>query len=208
MALKAELAAYEGKQHAPVPVSLPVFNLKNGNIEQEAREDEQHRNTIRTIKVGREAWATLSKANNFESWKRIGAALAVGKNHALRVTQSNAPWGSAYSHEFGHWMKEHGFGAMRPSDRSVAIELVENLSAIEAWRATLTDKQRRKRIHPLSNVAAWKKTIAQGKSVNTYRAANIAWTRFKSLMEKLPPDQAVPLWRNVYEQAAGVIVSA
>ena len=31
--------------------------------------------------------------------------------------------------------------------------------------------------------------------------------RFVSCMEALPPDMAAPLWRNVYEQAAAVIVS-
>jgi len=41
-------------------------------------------------------------------------------------------------------MAEYGFAAMRPSDRSYAITLHENLEAIEQWRATLPDKQRRR----------------------------------------------------------------
>jgi hypothetical protein len=133
-----------GEQLESRPVTLPVLAFKNGNPECEAKEDQQHRNTVRTIKAGYEAWTTLSKANNFQSWTRIGAALAIGKAHALRVTQSNAAWGSAYSYEFGEWMKEHGFGAMRKSDRSVAIELHENLSAIEMWRSTLSERKRRR----------------------------------------------------------------
>ena len=35
-----------------------------------------------------------------------------------------------------------------------------------------------------------------------------AWRRFVSCVEALPPDQAAPFWRNIYERAAAVIVSA
>jgi hypothetical protein len=45
--------------------------------------------------------------------------------------------------------------AMAKSVRSVAIELHENAKAIEAWRATLPERQRRRLVHPLSNVRRW-----------------------------------------------------
>ena len=32
--------------------------------------------------------------------------------------------------------------------------------------------------------------------------AAAAWHRFVACMEALPPDQAAPLWREIYEQAA------
>ena len=185
------------------PVTLPVLNFKNGNIEQETNEDQRHRDTIRTIKAGREAWATLSKANNFESWKRIGAALAVGKNHALRVTQSNAPWGSAYSREFGHWMKEHGFSAMRPSDRSVAIELVENLAAIETFRQTLSEKRRQRLNSAQAIVRRWRLSSAgKQREHDLAKAAMTAWKRFVTCVEAMPASEALPLWREIHTQAA------
>ena len=56
--------------------------------------------TTRTIRAGRDAWAAVGKAENFKSWQRIGAALAIGKAHALRVTGANAAWGRNYSREF------------------------------------------------------------------------------------------------------------
>ena len=82
------------------------------------------------------------------------------------------------------------------SARSVAIELVENLPAIEQWRATLTEKQRRRRIHPLSNVAAWRKATAGkiARAGDRVKAAGATWRRFVTLMEALPADQAAPLW--------------
>jgi hypothetical protein len=90
----------------------------------------------------------------------------------------------------------------------VALELNENISAIEQWRLTLAEKQRRRLIHPLSNVSRWRKATAQNKIVDAHRAASLAWTRFKGLVDKLPPDQAAPLWREIYEQAAAVIIPA
>jgi hypothetical protein len=62
-----------------------------------------------------------------------------------------------YSGAFNGWLKEHRFDGMTKSVRSVAIELNENVRAIEAWRATLSDKKRKRLIHPLSNMRAWRK---------------------------------------------------
>jgi hypothetical protein len=56
----------------------------------------------RVIRLGVDAWAAINKAESFEGWKAIGAALAVGKAHALRVTGSNAAWGRNYSREFSN----------------------------------------------------------------------------------------------------------
>ena len=41
---------------------------------------------------------------------------------------ASAHTGRNYSREFGTWMKQHGFGSMRASDRSHAIELHETSS--------------------------------------------------------------------------------
>jgi hypothetical protein len=53
-------------------------------------------------------------------------------------------------------MKDHGFGEMKASVRSVAVELAENATAITAWRNSLPDKQRRYLIHPLSVTRRWR----------------------------------------------------
>jgi hypothetical protein len=51
-------------------------------------------------------------------------------------------------------IEDHGFAGMQKSVRSVAIELAENIEAIEQWRATLDERTRRRLVHPLSN-AQW-----------------------------------------------------
>jgi hypothetical protein len=41
----------------------------------------------------------------------------------------------------------------------VAIELHENATAIEAWRATLPEQRRKRLVHPLSNVRRWRASL-------------------------------------------------
>jgi hypothetical protein len=133
-----------------------------------------------------------------ESWKLIGAALAVGKHHALNVTGANAAWGPNYSREFSNWLKQHGFDKMAKSVRSVAVELHENANAIAAWRATLPERQRKRLVHPLSNVRRWRASLNHGHGkcpADLKRDALAAWRRFVSRMRSLPADEAAPLWQ-------------
>jgi hypothetical protein len=115
--------------------------------------------------------------------------------------------GRRYSKAFSEWIHQHGFERIPGSTRSVAIDLAEHVTEIEAWRATLTEKQRRQRIHPLSNVSAWKKTTKQPKADDSDDVAKAAapWRRFVASMGALPLDQAQPLWQAVRAHAARVI---
>ena len=83
---------------------------------------------------------------------------------------------------FCDWMKEHHFDRMPKSVRSVAIELHENIHAIEQWRTTLTEKQRRRLQGPLQNVRRWKREIGQvqSKRCDAVAKAEAAWRRFVS----------------------------
>jgi hypothetical protein len=161
--------------------------------------------TMRTIRAGRDAWEEIGRAESFESWKLIGGALAIGKHHALKITGANAAWGRNYSREFGLWMRAQGFGQMAKSVRSVAIELHENAPAIEAWRAALSDKQRRRLVHPLSNVRRWRASVnyRNGKCPQDIkRDAIAAWRKFCDCVATMPPDLARPLWEAAQAQAS------
>ena len=151
------------------------------------------------------AWAAVGAARSFESWKTIGAALSVGKRHALRVTGADRAWGRNYSREFGEWMKRHGFATMPKSTRSVAIELAENIKAVEQWRSTLPEKQRKRLVHPLSNVARWKASLTHGNGkspTDLRRDAKAAWARFCACARALPAAESVPLWQTAQRQAS------
>lgn len=101
---------------------------------------------MRVIRAGRDAWEQIAKAGSFSGWVAVGKALAVGRDFALRVTGASRPEGRRYCAEFSAWIEAHGFAGMQKSVRSVAIELAENIAAIERWRSTLSEKDRRRSI--------------------------------------------------------------
>jgi hypothetical protein len=185
----------------PPPITMPALNLPpvdDGAIEAEAREAQAR---IRTIRLGRDSWEQIAKAQSFEGWKRIGAALAIGWDFALRTTGANRPAGQIYSKAFSVWLAQHGFAGIEKTVRSAALDLAEHLTEIEAFRATLSEKRRRQLKHPLSNVAAWRKATAQAKGTDLHRAAALAWRRFVSCAKALPADEAALLWQAALSEA-------
>jgi hypothetical protein len=196
----------------PSPITLPKLNLPDlaiEDIEEEAREAAARVAERRTIRRGLDAWAAINKAESFEGWLAIGAALSIGRDFALRTTGANAPIGRRYSLAFSEWIKRHGFETMAKSVRSVAIELVENIGTIEAWRATLSEKQRRRLVHPLSNVRRWRASTAHdnGRSpTDLRRDAKAAWARFCACVTALPATEAAPLWATALAEAQAAAV--
>src|SRR5215472_2024889 len=181
-----------------VSVTLPRLVFMAGRDDPKTVADQI--STMRTIRAGRDAWQAIGKAESFEAWRSIGAALAIGKAHALRVTGANRAAGQHYCREFGKWVRKYGFDQMPKSSRSVAILLHENATAIEEWRATLPERQRRRLVHPLSNVRAWRASTVNGNGKclqDLKREAKRAWRRFVSCVRLLPEDQAAPLWQAV-----------
>ena len=127
----------EEKSERAAPVTLPQLTLRDIDIEAEAKEAAAKVAERKVIRAGIDAWQAIGKADTFEGWKAIGAALSIGKSFALRATGANAAWGRNYCRVFGGWIKQHHFDRMAKSVRSVAIELHENVHAIEAWRANI-----------------------------------------------------------------------
>jgi hypothetical protein len=185
------------------PVTLPKLNLGDLDVEAIEAEARQAATKVKTISAGRDAWEAINKAQSFEGWKAIGAALAVGKAHALRVTGANAAWGRNYSREFNLWVRQHGFDKMPAATRSVAVELHEHAEAITAWRDTLPERQRKRLVHPLSVTRRWRASTAHnGKCPQDLRRdAKAAWARFCACAKALPADEARPLWRLIAAEA-------
>ncbi len=177
-------------------VTLPKFVLADVDIEREAREAAERIAEKRVIRAGRDAWQTIGKAETFEAWKHIGAALLIGKRFALRASGANQAWGRTYSAAFCGWLQEHGFERMPGPTRSVAIELAENAAAITAWRDALPERRRRRLVHPLSVTRRWKASFANGNGKcpeDLKRDAIAAWKRFCVCVKALPQEHAGPL---------------
>ena len=106
----------------------------------------------------------------------------------------------SYCAAFNEWLQTHRF-EIDKSVRSAAIDMIENISAIEVWRATLSEKQRRRLAGPLQNVRRWRKATAPKPELDAVTQAAAAWRRFIACVNSLPPDQAAPLWKAAQAQA-------
>ncbi len=73
-----------------------------------------------------------------------------------RAAETEQPIGSRYNSEFGSWLARHHFDNIDKGDRSRLIEVIDNLPAIEAWRATLTQTACLRLDHPSSILRKWK----------------------------------------------------
>ena len=177
------------------PITLPSFRLPPLDDAEDRRELAERFARQRIIRAGRDAWEAINKAESFDGWKAIGAALAIGRDYALRSSGATAPMGRPYSHVFSAWCKQHGFDNMKPATRSWCLALNANLAAITAWRDSLpTGRGRRPPINPQSCVKGWQRSLASnGHCAHDWqREAVAAWRRFLHCVSALPPDQAAP----------------
>jgi hypothetical protein len=200
-----------GEEIIERPITLPRFNLPPLDLEIEIREAAAKVAERKVIRAGLDAWRLIGRAESFESWRAIGAALSIGKVRAQRIAGEADNWRDRnYIYEFSKWMRDHGFGDMPKSVRSVAVELAENMDAIERWRATLSEKQRRSLIHPLSNVRRWKAaTMPEGKSLTHLRCdARAALKHFLTCLRKLPATEADMLMREMLAQTTVIADAA
>jgi hypothetical protein len=194
-----------GEEMYARPVTLPPLKLLPIDDAAERRELAERLAEQRTIRAGRDAWEAINKAESFDGWKTIGAALAIGREYALRATGADAPMGRRYSWTFSAWCRRHGFGKMSPATRSWALALHENLAAITAWRDGLpSGRGRRPPVNPQSCVKGWQRSQHgnghQNKgSDTTFVSAVAAWRRFLCCVAGLSPADQAAMWAIVYE---------
>ena len=188
---------FDTKAPPPALVTVPELSfLKKGPLvddEPERREVAARFLEARTVKAGAAAWESLNKAERetYPRWKAIAAALAIGRNHALRAAGTDIPNGAHYTAALTDWLtKNFGNRPMPKATRYWCLRLHENLGAIEEWRATLPETKRAKLVNPLSVCRAWLRATAHPRSVDPHRTAVLAWRRFVSCVQALPADQA------------------
>jgi hypothetical protein len=123
------------------------------------------------IKRGQEAWQrhVYKGKATWSDWIAIGEALLVGRQDAMAAAETNHPIGSRYDSEFGSWLTRHHFDAIDAGDRTCLIKVMDNLPAIEAWRATLTLTARLQLNHPSNILRKWKSGTEAKESKRTLR---------------------------------------
>ena len=105
------------------------------------------------------AWARVKKAQTrmWGDWMTIGEGLLEGRRWAMQIAGTNAPEGKGYVTAFGEWLTRYRVDDMDKSDRAKLLQLMEERPAVEEWRSTLTDYERRSLNHP---VIVWRKWTA------------------------------------------------
>jgi hypothetical protein len=101
------------------------------------------------IAAGRQAWARLRhRSATFDDWIAVAKAVAVGRSHCLRVAQTDRPVGTKYNRQMGAWLTANGLAGITAQERHRALQCLDSLPAIQAWRASLPDEACRKLNHP------------------------------------------------------------
>jgi hypothetical protein len=191
------------------PVTLPAVKLAeitDAAIKEEARAAASKVAERRTIREGLDCWREIGRAESYGHWVKIGAALFIGKQFALLTIGRDAPWYQRrYGHRFSQWLRAHGFDAMRPSERSDAITLFENRESIERWRATLSDKQRRRLRGAQQNVKRWRRAQQAKPQCDDVATALAAWRKFRSCLAAMSLEQAAVVWQQTVMAEAAAL---
>jgi hypothetical protein len=134
------------------------------------------------------AWTRIKKAQArmWGDWMTIGEGLLEGRRWAMQMAGTNRPEGKGYVMAYAEWLKRYKVDDMDKSDRAKLLQLMEERPAVEEWRATLTDYERRNLNNP---TIAWRKwTAATRVKKSKPRSAGVSATehgRAQSTIEQL-----------------------
>jgi hypothetical protein len=113
-------------------------------------------NLDRIGKAAQAAWSRVKKAQSrmWGEWMTIGEGLLEGRNWAMQVSGVNRPEGRGYVTAYAEYLKRYRLDDMDKSDRAKLLQLMEERAAVEEWRSTLPDYERRSLNNP---VIVWRK---------------------------------------------------
>ena len=110
----------------------------------------------KVIRAGIDAWQAIGKADNFNSWKSIGAALSIGKAHALRVTGANRALGAELFTRLQRWSVAGDAKRARPAAADASLEQRPPMAKGYSTRIKLTLMLRRPPpLHGFNSGALW-----------------------------------------------------
>lgn len=109
------------------------------------------------VAVGIAAWARLRdhERATWADWLDVARALAIGRTVALKAAATNKCVGSKYNAAMGTWLRASGLDGVVAQERYRLLLILQNIEAIEAWRASLDDASRRRLNHPNAIWSHW-----------------------------------------------------
>lgn len=117
------------------------------------------------VAEGRAAWSRLKRVGttSWEDWLLVAHALEVGRDHAMKVAQTNRPFGKKYTAAMRLWIDQNEFADLTQQERQSCHRVIANLNAIEKWRNSLGAERRRKINHVDSAFWGWKQAASPRK---------------------------------------------
>jgi hypothetical protein len=108
------------------------------------------------VRQGQEAWQRLRNHSTWHDWKKVGAAMVIGRAEAMRDGHVNKPRGRSYNAAINAFLKKFGFDGLDSGDRSRLLDVMDHQHEIEAWLGKLLPKERLRLNHPSSVWRRWK----------------------------------------------------
>jgi len=110
----------------------------------------------RASRAMEQAWRSIKQAagRQWGQWHVIGDGFLVGRTWAQQVSNSPRPEGRAYNTAYSEWLRRYHVHDIDKSVRACLLKCMEEWPAIEEWRATLTEAERRRLNHPTT---VWRK---------------------------------------------------
>ena len=127
---------------------MPQLGMHELETKREARKEALAAEASGRIRrMRRASWA---------DWCLIADGFAVGRVEAMRRAKTNQPLGGAYGRAFAQWMAERPWARnINKATRNHLLWVAAHRSEIEAWRETLTQRDRGRMNHPTSLRRRW-----------------------------------------------------
>ena len=133
---------------------MPELGTHDVDTEGEARKDRE--GEARKEALAAKANDRVKRGANWADWCLIADGLAVGRVKAMRRAKTNQPLGGAYGRAFAQWMAERPWARnINKATRNHLLWVAAHRSEIEAWRETLTQRDRGRMNHPTSLRRRW-----------------------------------------------------
>lgn len=138
-------------------------------------------------KLGRDmmlAWKRIKsqERKRWGDWMLIGHGLMEGRRLAMKQAGTDRPQGRGYNVAFSEWLTRFKMTDLNESDRAKLFTIMEELPAIEEWRAA--DNERLKINHPTILWRKWRESTKEKKKRKPGTSPGEA-ARARALIEEL-----------------------
>jgi hypothetical protein len=104
-----------------------------------------------------EALERIQRGQTWLDWRKVAELFSHGRKLAMLHGHANKPEGKGYNLCFSGWLDSHPkLRMVDKATRNHAMQCMDQIDAIEAWRATLAENQRQTINHPTTVLRRFK----------------------------------------------------